>query len=245
VHPVRIVGREGRINENRVLIQMNQLYAGQEKFVLIEVEITPQKAETERALLQARLQYATSKATEQVVIQTKPLTTRFSDSPEAVLASGNPRVQRDFNYANLAAAKDQAIEYYELGEPEEAFKVLLLNAVEANAWAAENDDAALAKEANELNKGNLYLQQEGLDNTLRKNWRIQSFQTRGGQKAVAQSPGQFDQNIQQINDEESQQTLEQSDTVNFLKVDSQKQNAQPKSEKQQEGSRYLSPPSKR
>ena len=50
VRPIRLIGRQGSILKNRVEIEINQLYGGQEKFALLEVEVPAGKAKEKKNL---------------------------------------------------------------------------------------------------------------------------------------------------------------------------------------------------
>ena len=57
VRPLRIIGREGRIRNNRVEVHLNQLYAGQEKYVLIEVMVEAGREDELKTIADARCAY--------------------------------------------------------------------------------------------------------------------------------------------------------------------------------------------
>lgn len=50
IRPIRILGRKGDIIGNKVSVRMNQLYSGQEKFILMEVEV-PEHQENANAVI--------------------------------------------------------------------------------------------------------------------------------------------------------------------------------------------------
>jgi len=50
IRPIRILGRKGDIIGNKVSTRMNQLYSGQEKFIMIEVEV-PEHRENSNAII--------------------------------------------------------------------------------------------------------------------------------------------------------------------------------------------------
>ena len=50
VRPVRLIGRQGVIRGNNVEVEINQLYGGQEKFALLEVEVPAGKANATKPL---------------------------------------------------------------------------------------------------------------------------------------------------------------------------------------------------
>jgi Ca-activated chloride channel family protein len=57
VKPIRLLGRESEIIGNRVTTRLNQLYSEQEKFVILEVEVPKQQAETELELVAVNVNY--------------------------------------------------------------------------------------------------------------------------------------------------------------------------------------------
>jgi len=57
IEPVEIIGREGRIRNNRIELSMNQLYGGQEKFALVEVRIKGQKDGSSVEIARADVSY--------------------------------------------------------------------------------------------------------------------------------------------------------------------------------------------
>lgn len=123
VRPLRIIGREGRIRDNRVEIHLNQLYGGQEKYALIEVQVEPGRENELKDIAEARCAYEnaltnkpeTSKAVAQV---------RFSKRQEEVRASASKPVQRALVENELAVARDQALDLYNAGRKDEAVRQL-------------------------------------------------------------------------------------------------------------------------
>ncbi len=57
VRPLRILGRTGDIMGNTVSVRMNQLYSGQEKFILLEVEVPKHKANSSTEIASIQLDY--------------------------------------------------------------------------------------------------------------------------------------------------------------------------------------------
>lgn len=57
IRPIRVLGRTGDIIGNKVSTRMNQLYSGQEKFVLLEVEVPEHKADTEAVIASVKIDY--------------------------------------------------------------------------------------------------------------------------------------------------------------------------------------------
>ncbi|WP_428033237.1 vWA domain-containing protein [Amphritea sp.] len=57
VKPIRLLGRKSEIIGDRVTTRLNQLYSEQEKFVILEVEVPEQLAETELELVAVEVHY--------------------------------------------------------------------------------------------------------------------------------------------------------------------------------------------
>ena len=57
IRPIRILGRKGDIIGNTISTRLNQLYSGQEKFILLEVEVPAHKANTDAAIASVKIDY--------------------------------------------------------------------------------------------------------------------------------------------------------------------------------------------
>jgi len=57
IRPIRILGREGEIFGTKVRLSMNQLYSGQHKYVIVEVEIPPTENGIERSVGSVGISY--------------------------------------------------------------------------------------------------------------------------------------------------------------------------------------------
>jgi len=57
VRPLRIIGRDGRIRGGRVEIELSQLYGGQEKYALVEIEVPAARPDELKQLASARVRY--------------------------------------------------------------------------------------------------------------------------------------------------------------------------------------------
>ncbi len=58
IRPIRVIGRDVDIFDNRVLASINQLYSEQEKYVLLEIEVLPQAEGTSLKAVDVTVQYA-------------------------------------------------------------------------------------------------------------------------------------------------------------------------------------------
>ncbi len=180
--PIRIIGRDGRMGKDKVEIQLNQLYGGQQKFALVEVEVPAGKIDEERLVASARCTYENAVTQSKANAETS-VSARFSNEKEEVVKSANREVQADYIFNVIAEAKDDAVDYYDQNEPQRAVESLKKVGEDLKGWGAQS--GGLAPEAsqslteldNEVNE----LQDKGLDNRKRKDIRTESYQRRNQQ----------------------------------------------------------------
>ncbi|WP_299200491.1 VWA domain-containing protein [uncultured Amphritea sp.] len=103
VKPIRLLGRESEIIGDRVTTRLNQLYSEQEKFVILEVEVPQQQAETELELVAVQVHYDNlfTQSEEQLSGQS---IARFSGSKQEVKAARDDKT--------LEAAVEQVANEY-------------------------------------------------------------------------------------------------------------------------------------
>lgn len=103
VKPIRLLGRESEIIGDRVTTRLNQLYSEQEKFVILEVEVPQQQAETELELVAVKVHYDNlfTQSEEQLSGQS---IARFSGSKQEVRAARDDKT--------LEAAVEQVANEY-------------------------------------------------------------------------------------------------------------------------------------
>ena len=187
VRPIRLIGRQGVIHENHVEIEINQLYGGQEKFALLEVEVPAGKAKEKKNL--ARI-VAKFKAAENgtVISRKTTVSCAFSEREKEVAASINEKVVVAYVDNEVAEAKDAAIALADEGRNEDAvrkLKKLCLTIDSRNAtWGSSSVNAKnqqFLSELEELQKDN------GLTNKNRKAWRSSNYQIQSQQKAIPSS----------------------------------------------------------
>jgi len=180
--PVRVVGREGRVENNRVVVELNQLYGGQEKFALVEVELEPAAKATRRRIASARVRYEDA-ATASPASREAALTVAFSGQREEVVAAANHRVQSDYAANRMAEARDEAVALADAGKREEAAGHLrrvgsslrVIGEVYSNSAVADLAAPAAAEAAK--------VEAEGIGNADRKEYRAKAQQTYNQQRA--------------------------------------------------------------
>ncbi|MEM9081312.1 MAG: VWA domain-containing protein [Verrucomicrobiota bacterium] len=146
VRPVRSLGRETDINGQAVSLRLNQLYAEQEKFLLLEVETPVREANQDQLIADATLSFR-SVDSEKTVTATTRSVARVTADKTQIEQSLNKSVMIaavDFiaNERNLAATKlrDQ-------GKIQEAKDAFIGNSRFLEVQAATLDSEELAKEA--------------------------------------------------------------------------------------------------
>jgi Ca-activated chloride channel family protein len=182
VRPIRIIGREGIVRGDTVELYLNQLYGGQEKFALIEVEVPATAHNKTRDLCSARVDYD-NLLTQKSGGTSASAQARFSREDEAVQKSANLPVQKTIFDNRIAEAKDQSVELSDKGQRQQAGQVLKGVSVEYKKWADANAMPAAAADADKLEAQASQVEQSGYDNVGRKAARAESQQTKSQQYA--------------------------------------------------------------
>jgi Ca-activated chloride channel family protein len=175
VRPRRIVGRDGRVEAQRVVVELNQIYGGSEKFALIEVEIEPGRAGTQRELASASVAYDELSGTRFVAAGIYAQVS-FSAREHEVVAHANKQVQTDYAENRIAEVKDEVIALVDLGRRQDAADRLrsVSSSLEAMAKQYKNERVSVltAPFADEAER----VKADGLDNVSRKSYRAESSQ---------------------------------------------------------------------
>lgn len=181
VRPLRVIGREGRIHGNRIEFTLNQLYGGQEKFALIEVEIPAARADEERTVASATCRYDDA-LTQHSENASGRAILRFSRDEQAVTVSINPSVQRDIGINEAAVAADRAIELNDQGKNTIAAAFLKDESARLRATSAKYKLPELEGQAAELDAKAEVLSSRTLESKERKKMRTDSYQYRNQQE---------------------------------------------------------------
>lgn len=176
VRPLGFIGREGTIRGQRAEITLNQIYGGQEKFALIEVEVPAGEEGAELELASACVTYDNALTSKSETGRARGAVT-FSERREAVIGSANLKVQNDYADNVIAVAKDRAVELVDAREPAAAAKELRAKAAELNVTATLYGNAPMAALAKKQEVEADRLEREGLSNRERKSYRADSVQT--------------------------------------------------------------------
>ncbi|MDQ8185994.1 VWA domain-containing protein [Pelagicoccus sp. SDUM812002] len=180
--PIRIIGREGQIQGNRVTLNIKHLYAGQEKFALIEMRNPGGRANTTQEIATISTRYQDIDSDQTYAVQ-QIATTTFAPTPEQKEKSVNIDVQRQVVYNYVAIAQDEAVALADQGDLPAATATL----GKLDDWITTNNavwnDTEIEDKRVALESTTTTLENDGLDNRSRKEMRSSSYQTRSQQKS--------------------------------------------------------------
>jgi Ca-activated chloride channel family protein len=180
--PVRIVGRDGRVENRRAVVELNQLYGGQERFALVEVELDPARDRASRPVATARVRYEDA-ATARPATQEASAAARFSADREKVVAAANHRVQADYAANRLAEARDEAVTLADAGRRDEAAARLREVGSSLSEMGAFYNNQAVVAAAAPAPAEAAKVEADGYSNADRKEARARSQQTYSQQRA--------------------------------------------------------------
>ncbi len=181
IRPLRIIGREGTIRGNRVELRMNQLYGGQEKYALVEVQVPPSEPDTTLDLVQARCSYVNA-LTQTPERSSALVQVRFSASDAEVLRSVKPQVQEEVLVNEMAEARDRALDLYNAGQSEEAARALRSTGRVLRQKMDSLGLGELAPQAETLEQDAAEFEGERLDTLEKKAIRSESYRVRTQQQ---------------------------------------------------------------
>ena len=180
VRPLGFVGRDGAIRGQTAEVSLSQLYGGQEKFALIEVEVAPTKAGTRREIARARVSYE-DPLNQRNATLTATRAIEFSPSQAAVVSSADHRVQADYAANVLASVKDEAVALVDANQREAAGALLRRRAAEMAKMGATYSNSAVQRVAAPAAVEAERLERDGLGVSERKVYRADSAQTKSQQ----------------------------------------------------------------
>lgn len=180
VKPLRVFGRPAIIAGPRVTVELNQLYAGEEKYVLLELEVPATGPDVTRDLARVAVRYENlyTKAAESL---SDAATVRFSSSADDV----EKAVNRDAMVAAVTqiatAENERATALRDAGRKEEARAVLLGNAVylRDNADRYAVPSLRVFEEINRQDASNLDTKDWGVARKLMKDVQYSNGQSQG------------------------------------------------------------------
>jgi Ca-activated chloride channel homolog len=160
VRPVRVLGREATIAGQKVTLELNQIYAKEEKYLLLEVEVPEATHGMQRDLARVEVSYD-NLASHQRDQLTSTVGVRFSTDAQEVEKSVNKEVLVAAVTQLATINNEKAIELRDQGKIQEARQLLLDNGSTTKAWG----DKLNAPQLNVISDLN-YQDSENID----KNW---------------------------------------------------------------------------
>jgi Ca-activated chloride channel family protein len=156
IRPVRVLGREAEITGGTVRVQISQLNAGQEKYVLLEVELPATRSGKTREVASVTVTYA-NMATRETDTLRGSAGVRFTDSLADVERSVNREVMIAVVTQTAVERNKLAVELRDKGRIEEARVALTDNAayLKENASRFGSKDLGAYSERNAFDARNL------------------------------------------------------------------------------------------
>ena len=149
IRPIRVMNRDAKIEGQEVSFSWNQIYSGHERYVLLEVEVPAGNDGEKRPVASATLSYANMK-TNKTDNLSASVEIGYSNSEDAVKASEDEAVMKDYASLSVALARDEAIRLRDKGDVKGARKALFGAVGAARAAGLEDMAADIDVEAAEV-----------------------------------------------------------------------------------------------
>jgi Ca-activated chloride channel homolog len=175
VVPVNILAREGRIRNQTVELYLNQLYGGQEKYVLLEVEVPESRPGETRELATARVVYENAINLRGESAEARVFG-RFSDNRKEVERSANAAVQKAFHISFNAMAEEKAISLADKGDTKNAAVELKASAEKLREAGEKYADKELLDKAKKMQATASEIETDGMSKRSRKDLKAESYQ---------------------------------------------------------------------
>jgi Ca-activated chloride channel family protein len=175
VKPLGIVGRDGNIRDRKARISMNQLYGGQEKYALIEVEVPPGRALEKKDIASAVVSYSEPMSRRKATSQGKA-TIRFSANSADVKKSANVAVQEAYELTLNALAQDEAIALADKGRTDLAVNELNKSVNRLHNVGKRFKNTTLLDRAVQTSRRASEISAQGMTKRNRKTMKTDSYQ---------------------------------------------------------------------
>lgn len=182
--PVALIGRDGRILDGVVSIDLNQLYGGQEKYVIVKCDAAPGSVGSAREIAKAEVSYVDPKDEGRKTV-TGVGTVTYSADPAAVAASVNKSVVRERALNENALRTEEALRLADRGEFKAAEALMRRNY--SNSKETQNvigRDAALEADADMQMSLSGSMNSAGYSRSARKGMKTKSFQMMNQQQKM-------------------------------------------------------------
>ena len=178
VKPLRLLGREGDIHDNTVTVKLNQLYANQEKYVMLEMLPAKGKAAQSKPLADVNVRY-NNLATRQKENWDEKMAIRYTASASEAQKAQVEDVIVDSAIQKSAIQNEQALKLIDEGKMDEAKAVLrestsLMGSLQLSAPAPKMK----AQESAEENRQLLQKLETESKEASRKSLKEQNYRTK-------------------------------------------------------------------
>ncbi len=163
-------------------MELNQLYGGQQKFALVEVEVEPARKGATREIASARVRYEDA-FDARPASQRADAVARFTVRAEEVVQSANHTVQADYAVNRLAETKEEVVALVDAGRRGEAAERLRRVGESLTILGDTYNNSVVLSTAAPAAPAAAKVEAEGLDNAERKSYRAEAQQTFGQQRA--------------------------------------------------------------
>ena len=181
--PVALIGRDGRILDGVVSIDLNQLYGGQEKYVIVKCDAAPAPAGSAREIAKAEVSYIDPKDEKPKTV-TGIGTVTYSVDSAAVAASVNKGVVRERALNENAMRTEEALRRADRGDYTAARELIMMNhANSMQVQGAIGSDAKLQADADMQMSNSTKMRRGAYDSGARKKMKTSSFQLFNQQEA--------------------------------------------------------------
>jgi len=175
VRPVSIIGREGRIHGQKVELTLNQLYGGQEKYALLELDVSGISPNKSLEVAAANVRFDDPLAGRSKTVKGVAVI-KFSHDKVEVAKSVNASVTTAYEMTLSALAQEKAIILADRGNTREAIEALKKSASRLRSVGEQYGDRNALKKADELTAGAQGIESRGYVQQIRKGLRTDSYQ---------------------------------------------------------------------
>lgn len=183
VRPVASIGRQGKIQGSEVSFEIRQLFGGQERFALLEVEVPAGREGDVRDLLSVEVDYRDALSGRNVRHEDQAQVS-YSAREEKVREAANVEVVRSVADNRIAEARLEAIALSDAGRPAEASASMRQVNEEVSTMSRLYRDSRLRQQADAIDAEALRLQSAPLGNIERKAWVEDSYRTMNQQRSL-------------------------------------------------------------
>ncbi len=174
VKPIKTIGRDARINGQEVNLSLNQLYGGQQKYVMLEVEISKTKKGENKEIASAKVIYDNAVKQSREEASAKGWVA-FSDNLEEINKSINLDVLRDYQITRNAMNQESAIELADKGKTSEAVQTLRESGNKLRNLGNKYNDKKMLQRAKEVETQADELENQGYTKRNRKVMKTDSY----------------------------------------------------------------------